>query len=55
MKKSAPWRTVEQLGLATAPWVEWWNQRRLHGSLGNLPPAEFEAAYHRQLDGGAVA
>ncbi len=55
VKKRAPWRTVDELELATARWVEWWNQRRLHGSLGDLPPAEFEAAYHAQLDGGAVA
>jgi putative transposase len=55
VKKRAPWRTVDQLELATARWVEWWNQRRLHGSLGDLPPTEFEAAYHHQLDGGAVA
>jgi putative transposase len=55
VKKRAPWRTVDQLELATARWVEWWNQRRLHGALGHLPPTEFEAAYHHQLDGGAVA
>jgi putative transposase len=55
VQRRAPWRTAEQLELATARWVEWWNQRRLHGSLGDLPPAEFEAAYHRQLDDGAVA
>ena len=55
VKKRAPWRTADELELATARWVEWWNQRRLHGSLGDLPPAEFEAAYHAQRDAGAVA
>jgi putative transposase len=55
VKKRAPWRTADELELATARWVEWWNQRRLHGSLGDLPPAEFEAAYHAQLEAGAVA
>ena len=55
VRKRAPWRTVEELELATARWVEWWNQRRLHGSLGDLPPAEFEAAYYAQDGAGAVA
>jgi putative transposase len=55
VKRKAPWRTVDELELATARWVEWWNQRRLHGSLGDLPPAEFEAAYYAQGGSGAVA
>jgi putative transposase len=46
VKKQGPWRTVEQLELATARWVDWYNNRRLHSSIGNVPPAEFEAAYY---------
>jgi putative transposase len=55
VKKRGPWKTADELELATARWVEWWNQRRLHGSLGDLPPAEFEAAYHAQLEATVVA
>jgi putative transposase len=44
-----PWRTTEQVELATLAWVQWWNQRRLHGTLDHLPPAEHEARYYRQL------
>jgi putative transposase len=40
-----PWRTVDELELATLSWVHWWNTDRLHGYLGDVPPAEFEAAY----------
>jgi putative transposase len=40
-----PWRSVEQVELATAEWVDWWNRGRLHGSCSRLPPVEFEAAY----------
>ncbi len=54
VKKRAPWRTVDELELATARWVEWCNQRRLHRSLGDLPPVEFEAAYHAHSEAGAV-
>jgi putative transposase len=41
-----PWRTVEEVELGTARWVHFWNTRRLHSACGDIPPAEFEAAYH---------
>ena len=47
IRKRGPWRSFEQLELATARWVEWYNQRRLHSSIGMVPPAEFEERYYR--------
>lgn len=47
IERHKPWRSVEQVELATAAWVDFWNQRRLHGACGDVPPAEFEAAYHQ--------
>jgi putative transposase len=44
-----PWRTATQVELATLAWVQWWNQRRLHGALDHIPPVEHEALYYRQL------
>ena len=44
---SPPWRTADQVELATARWVDWWNRERLHSACGDAPPAEFEATYHR--------
>jgi putative transposase len=46
--RQGPWRTVEQVELATLAWVQWWNERRLHGATGDIPPAEYEAIYYRQ-------
>ena len=40
-----PWKTVEDVELATLAWVHWHNTERLHGYLDDVPPAEFEAAY----------
>jgi putative transposase len=40
-----PWKTIEDVELATLAWVHWHNTERLHGYLGDVPPAEFEAAY----------
>lgn len=34
------WRTRTQLELAIVEWVAWFNNERLHESLGDIPPAE---------------
>jgi putative transposase len=39
------WRTRSQLELAIVEYVGWFNHQRLHESLGDLPPAEYEALY----------
>jgi putative transposase len=36
------WRTRTQLELAIVEWVAWFNNDRLHESIGDIPPAEFE-------------
>ena len=49
IRAQGPWRTADQVELATAAWVAWWNEERLHSACGDVPPAEFEAAYHSRL------
>ncbi len=39
------WRTHQQLELQTVNYVGWFNQRRLHSSIGNRPPVEHEHEY----------
>jgi len=39
------WRTQTQLELAIVAYVGWFNNERLHESLGDIPPAEFEALH----------
>ncbi len=43
------WKSREAVELATLTWVDWFNHRRLLGSIGNIPPAEAEANYYQQL------
>ena len=50
-----PWRGLEPVEYATLEWVDWFNHRRLLEVIGNRPPAEAEAAYHRQLEHTAWA
>ena len=40
-----PWRTAEQVELATLECVDWYGHRRLYEACGDIPPAELEAAY----------
>jgi putative transposase len=42
IRRQGPWRNAEHVELATLGWVEWFNNRRLHSELGDIPPAEFE-------------
>jgi putative transposase len=44
-----PWKTVADVELATLGWVHWHNTERLHGYLGDVPPAEFETAHYALL------
>jgi putative transposase len=47
IRRRGPWRSIDDLELATLEWVDWYNHRRLHSACDNRPPAEYEAAYHR--------
>jgi putative transposase len=50
VRLDGPFRTVDELELATLSWVDWWNQDRLHGALGHVPPIEFETEHYRQIN-----
>jgi len=48
IKPRAPWRTVEQVEIATPEWVYWFNHRRLYEACGDIPPVELERTHYRQ-------
>lgn len=43
-----PWKSINDVEIAVAEWVEWYNTSRLHGSIGDMPPAEYEQAYYAE-------
>ena len=45
IKPRGPWHNKEEVEVATAAWVNWYNNRRLHGACGGRPPVEFETLY----------
>ena len=46
VRRDGPFRTVDELELATLMWVDWFNTGRLHSSIGYVPPAEYETTYY---------
>ena len=44
-KPNGPWRNELHLEYATLVYVEWYNAERLHGTCGDVPPAEFEQRF----------
>lgn len=47
IKPRRPWKTLSEVELATAEWIDWYCHRRLHGAIGHTPPAEYETNYYR--------
>jgi len=52
--RRAPWKNKKAVELATLEWVSWFNHHRLLEPIGNIPPAEAEANYHRQFTESAM-
>ena len=48
--RQGPWRNMQDLEMATLGWVDWFNNRRLLGPIGNIPPAEAEQNFYAQHD-----
>jgi transposase InsO family protein len=55
IRRLGPWRSLEAVELATLEWVDWFNHRRLHEPIGNIPPTEAEERYYAELETRAVA
>jgi putative transposase len=55
IRARGPWRTVEQVELATLEYVWWWNNQRLHGELDYRTPQEVEASHYADLESPETA
>jgi putative transposase len=54
IRRRGPWRGLDGIELATLEWVDWYNNRRLFESIGNIPPAEAEANYYLTTTPSAI-
>ena len=50
IKRRGPWRNADHVEVATAEWVQWWNHKRIHTSVDNMAPAEYEERYYTKLE-----
>ena len=50
-----PWKSLQQVELATLDWIDWFNNRRLLEPIGNIPPAEAEQCHHDALEAQPLA
>ena len=48
IRNDGPWKRVDDVEFATLHWVSWFNDQRLLGPIGDIPPAEFEQMYYQQ-------
>jgi putative transposase len=47
VRNKGPWRTIDDLEIAVAEYIDWFNHRRLHGEIGLIPPVEHEELHYR--------
>jgi len=45
-----PWKTRADAEVAIYEWISWYNQARIHTSIGDVSPAEYEANYYDSLN-----
>ena len=47
VRNKGPWKSIDDLEIAVAEYIDWFNHRRLYGQIGLIPPAELEDTYYR--------
>jgi putative transposase len=45
VRNKGPWQSINDLEIAVAEYIDWYNHRRLHGEIGLIPPVEYEIAH----------
>jgi transposase InsO family protein len=54
IRRRGPWRHLEDVEFATLEWVDWFNNRRLLTSIGDVPPVEYEERYYHAQEAPAM-
>jgi putative transposase len=49
------WTSIDDLEIAVAEYIDWFDHRRVHGKIGLIPPAEHEGNHHRHNPAPATA
>jgi putative transposase len=51
VRHQGPWKNIDELEIAIAEYIDWYNHRRLHGETGLVPPTEHEDNYYQNHAG----
>ena len=54
VRNRGPWKNIDDLEIAVAEYIDWFNFRRLHGEIGLVPPVEYEEFYQSNTLTGAT-
>jgi putative transposase len=54
IRRRGPWRNLDEVEYATLEWIDWFNNRRLLGPIGDIPPVELEQHYYASQQGAAM-
>ncbi len=49
IRNKGPWTGINDLEIAVAEYIDWYNHRRLHGEIGYIPPVEAETIFYSNL------
>ena len=49
VRNLGPWKGIDDLEIAVAEYIDWYNHRRLHGEIGHIPPVEAETNHYTNL------
>ena len=55
IRNKGPWKNIDDLEIAVAEYIDWFNHRRLHGEIGLIPPVEYETDHYRHHHAPAAA
>ncbi|QSR29111.1 hypothetical protein CFI00_01070 [Nocardioides sp. S5] len=47
VRNKGAWKNIDDLEIAVAEYIDWFNHRRLHGEIGLIPPAEYEDNHYQ--------
>lgn len=49
IRNRGKWKGIDELEIAVAEYIYWYNHRRLHGKIGHVPPVEAETHFYSNL------
>lgn len=49
VRNLGPWKGIDDLEIAVAKYIDWYNHRRLHSEIGYRPPVEAEEHFYTEL------